>query len=421
MVIVEQSLNVALAFADRAVFMEKGRVRFEGPTQRAGRARRPRTSRVPRRRGRLTGVLGIDDHAAGDLLRRRLRADLRGVRGGLRARLPLHRVSSTSRRARSARSASRSSRCSTCSTAFRTGSRSCSRSSRRALIGMVIELTVVRRLFNSAAARAADRDGRRRRSCCSFLRISLPDIDGGGERSRCRSRARGSRPARCVVLPRDLLVLIVAPIVDPRPRPVHDPDDVRPARCGRRRRTPTRRGSTASASSARRRSCGRSRPRSPALTAILVAPLLGVTPGNIVARRRRRASARRCCSRALVVALIARMRSLPMCIVGGIAVGVVRARSCSPTSTRANQSIVDLYLFVAALVLVLFVHRGTAATTPAGRSRPQVKPIPERLRSLWYVRRLPAIGFVVARSAFLAVAAGLPRRNGRRSSCGPRS
>ena len=31
MVIVEQSLNVALAFADRAVFMEKGRVRFEGP------------------------------------------------------------------------------------------------------------------------------------------------------------------------------------------------------------------------------------------------------------------------------------------------------------------------------------------------------------------------------------------------------
>jgi ABC-type branched-subunit amino acid transport system ATPase component len=30
MIIVEQSLNVALAFADRAIFMEKGRVRFEG-------------------------------------------------------------------------------------------------------------------------------------------------------------------------------------------------------------------------------------------------------------------------------------------------------------------------------------------------------------------------------------------------------
>jgi ABC-type branched-subunit amino acid transport system ATPase component len=31
MIIVEQSLNVALAIADRAVFMEKGQVRFEGP------------------------------------------------------------------------------------------------------------------------------------------------------------------------------------------------------------------------------------------------------------------------------------------------------------------------------------------------------------------------------------------------------
>jgi ABC-type branched-subunit amino acid transport system ATPase component len=32
MVIVEQSINVALAVADRAVFMEKGHVRFEGRT-----------------------------------------------------------------------------------------------------------------------------------------------------------------------------------------------------------------------------------------------------------------------------------------------------------------------------------------------------------------------------------------------------
>ena len=31
MIVVEQSLNVALAIADRAVFLEKGQVRFEGP------------------------------------------------------------------------------------------------------------------------------------------------------------------------------------------------------------------------------------------------------------------------------------------------------------------------------------------------------------------------------------------------------
>jgi ABC-type branched-subunit amino acid transport system ATPase component len=33
MIIVEQSLNVALAIADRAIFMEKGQIRFEGPAE----------------------------------------------------------------------------------------------------------------------------------------------------------------------------------------------------------------------------------------------------------------------------------------------------------------------------------------------------------------------------------------------------
>ena len=32
MIIVEQSLNVAMAISDRAIFLEKGEVRFEGPT-----------------------------------------------------------------------------------------------------------------------------------------------------------------------------------------------------------------------------------------------------------------------------------------------------------------------------------------------------------------------------------------------------
>jgi ABC-type branched-subunit amino acid transport system ATPase component len=33
MIIVEQSLNVALAIADRAIFLEKGTVRFDGPAR----------------------------------------------------------------------------------------------------------------------------------------------------------------------------------------------------------------------------------------------------------------------------------------------------------------------------------------------------------------------------------------------------
>ena len=53
MIIVEQSLNVALAIADRAIFLEKGEVRFEGAAAGAARARRPRARGVLRDRGRL--------------------------------------------------------------------------------------------------------------------------------------------------------------------------------------------------------------------------------------------------------------------------------------------------------------------------------------------------------------------------------
>jgi ABC-type branched-subunit amino acid transport system ATPase component len=33
MIVVEQSINVALSIADRAVFMEKGEIKFEGPAR----------------------------------------------------------------------------------------------------------------------------------------------------------------------------------------------------------------------------------------------------------------------------------------------------------------------------------------------------------------------------------------------------
>ena len=87
------------------------------------------------------------------------------------------------------------------------------------------------------------------------------------------------------------------------------------------------------------------------------------------------------------------MRSLPMCLVGGLAVGifesVVRANV-----DRNNQSIVELWLFVAALVLVLFWVRGKRDPAAFSLSA-RVKPIPERLRGLWYVRHLTKIGFGV--------------------------
>ena len=38
MILVEQSVNVALTIAETAYFMEKGEIRFHGPTSRAARA-----------------------------------------------------------------------------------------------------------------------------------------------------------------------------------------------------------------------------------------------------------------------------------------------------------------------------------------------------------------------------------------------
>ncbi len=53
MIIVEQSLNVALAISDRAIFLEKGEVKFEGNAQELHGTRRPRPRGVLRDRGRL--------------------------------------------------------------------------------------------------------------------------------------------------------------------------------------------------------------------------------------------------------------------------------------------------------------------------------------------------------------------------------
>ena len=86
-----------------------------------------------------------------------------------------------------------------------------------AVIGMVIELSVVRRLFDSprlvlliATVGVAQ--------LLLFLRDQPAQHRGRAARSRCRSPASGSRPSSLVVLPREILVLFVAPARDPRAR-----------------------------------------------------------------------------------------------------------------------------------------------------------------------------------------------------------
>ena len=265
-----------------------------------------------------------------------------------------------------------------------------------AIIGMVIEMSVVRRLFSGprlvlliATVGVAQ--------LLLFLRVTLPKISAGGE-FPLPFTGRWEPTGSVVVLPREILVLVVAPIAIL-------------ALGFFMTRTSFGLAVRASASNAdTARVYGISVKRTStivwtiaaafaAITGILIAPLQGVTPGNIVAAGAV-AIGPSLLLRALVVALIARMRSLPMCIVGGIAVGVFEHIVLANVDPR-NQSIVDLYLFVAALVLVMFLIRSPRDEADWSLTA-QVKPIPERLRALWYVRRLPQLGLTLV-FGFLAV------------------
>jgi ABC-type branched-subunit amino acid transport system permease subunit/ABC-type branched-subunit amino acid transport system ATPase component len=257
------------------------------------------------------------------------------------------------------------------------------------IIGMVIELTVVRRLFDSprlVLLIATVGVGQ----LLLFLRISLPKIDAGGG-FPLPFTGKWQPTDQLTVLPREVLVLCVAPVVII-------------ALALFMTRTSfglAVRASSSNADTARVYGISVKRTSTivwtiaaafAAITGILVAPLLGVTPGNVVAAGGI-AIGPALLLRALVVALIARMQSLPMTIVGGIAVGVFERIVIANVDPR-DQSIVDLYLFIAALVLVMLVVRNRRDDTGWALSA-HVKPIPERLRSLWYVRHMPLIGFTV--------------------------
>ncbi len=75
MVIVEQSLNIASAISDRVVFIEKGRIRFDGPTSELAAATTS-PARLPRRRRRLSSERRRRRHA----VRRRAKRTLARAR-----------------------------------------------------------------------------------------------------------------------------------------------------------------------------------------------------------------------------------------------------------------------------------------------------------------------------------------------------
>jgi ABC-type branched-subunit amino acid transport system ATPase component/ABC-type branched-subunit amino acid transport system permease subunit len=104
--------------------------------------------------------------------------------------------------------------------------------------------------------------------------------------------------------------------------------------------------------------------------------------------------------RALVAALIGRMVSFPVALLAGIGVGLFE------TVVAYNwpdvPGLTDLLLLVVVLVVVFFVSRGRDVEASSFSFAPKVRPVPEQLRGLWWVRQLERAP-LVALAAFAIV------------------
>lgn len=102
--------------------------------------------------------------------------------------------------------------------------------------------------------------------------------------------------------------------------------------------------------------------------------------------------------RVLVAALIGRMVSPAIALAGGIAIGVGEALLFYNQPTQ--HGVLDVALLVVVLVTLIPLVRGSArgsGEANAGWSfSPRNRPIPAALEDVWWVRRLPRIGGLVA-------------------------
>jgi ABC-type branched-subunit amino acid transport system ATPase component/ABC-type branched-subunit amino acid transport system permease subunit len=136
-----------------------------------------------------------------------------------------------------------------------------------------------------------------------------------------------------------------------------------------------------------------------ALTAVLVGPFqigAGTAAGQ--------GSGAGLLLRALAAALIGGMVSLPLALLGGVAIGIVEA--VLYTNVINTPSLISMVLFVLVLVLVL-VRGRTASRDDADEApwsfSPRTKPIPPALRDVWWVRHMSRVTGAIALVVLIAL------------------
>jgi ABC-type branched-subunit amino acid transport system ATPase component/ABC-type branched-subunit amino acid transport system permease subunit len=101
-------------------------------------------------------------------------------------------------------------------------------------------------------------------------------------------------------------------------------------------------------------------------------------------------------NRALAAAVIAGMVSFPRVVIAGLALGV--GESLVRFNWFNQIGLIDLLLFLAVLVAVFLQTRGTSSEQNSFSFAPRIRPVPERIQKIWWVRnmgRLTGLFFVV--------------------------
>ncbi len=110
-------------------------------------------------------------------------------------------------------------------------------------------------------------------------------------------------------------------------------------------------------------------------------------------------------NRGLAAAVIAGMVSFPRALLAGVALGVIESLV---RFNYINQvGLIDLLLFLAVVAAVFFQTRSQSTERATFSFAPRVRPIPERIRQIWWVRNLPslvgAVGVVAAAAVPLVI------------------
>jgi ABC-type branched-subunit amino acid transport system ATPase component/ABC-type branched-subunit amino acid transport system permease subunit len=97
--------------------------------------------------------------------------------------------------------------------------------------------------------------------------------------------------------------------------------------------------------------------------------------------------------RALAAAVIAGMASFPRAFIAGIAIGVVQA--VISFNFLDAPGLMDFLVFIAVMVAVYWQSRSGSDETQTFSFAAKSRPIPERLRSIWWLRQINRLALVV--------------------------